>query len=123
MSTIPEKKENIRICSDCKEKITISSKHPLCASCMARRSNKKRPPNKRAPSSLKRKEATQGKGKRKTEIGQPRANFEVVFEEKYSQVLKEVEKLANKEIRTVDEQIVYILKNYLSNTQHPEAIK
>jgi len=117
MSTIPEKKENIRICSDCKEKITISSKHPLCASCMARRSNKKRPPNKRAPSSLKRKEATQGKGKRKTEIGQPRGDFEVVFNEKYSQVLKEVEKLAKEEIRSIDEQIVFILKYYLKGVK------
>jgi len=54
---------------------------------------------------------------------QPRANFEVVFAGKYSQLLKELEKVAEREIRTVDEQIIYIIKTYLSNTQHPEAIK
>ena len=111
------KQENTRICEQCSRNKTISAKHPLCPQCMAQRSNKKRPPNKKAPGCLKRKETAQGKGKHKAEIGQPRANFEVVFSGKYSQVLKEVEKLAEIEIRTVDEQIIYIIKTYLSNTQ------
>ncbi|HUV59816.1 MAG TPA: hypothetical protein VMW09_06855 [Desulfatiglandales bacterium] len=117
MSTPPGKKENIRLCEDCKEKPTISPNNPYCASCMAIRSHKKRPRNKKAAGSTKRKDTTQGQGKRNAEIGQPRADFEVVFSEKYSQVLKEVEKLAEEEIRSTEEQIVYIIKNYLSNTQ------
>ena len=117
------KQENTRICEECSRNKTISATNSLCASCMARRSHKKRPPNKKAPGSLKRKETTQGKGKHKAEIGQPRANFEIVISGKYSQVLKEVEKLAEEEIRTVDEQIIYIIKNYLSNTQHPGVVK
>lgn len=122
MSTIPEKKENTRICEDC-DKTTISPKHPLCASCMAGRSHKKRPPNKKAPASLKRKGSTQSQGKHKAEIGDSGRDMEVVFKGKYGKVLKEVEKLAEEEIRTVDEQIIYIVKSYLSNTQHPGAIK
>jgi len=110
------KQENTRVCEEC-DKTTISPKHPLCASCMARRSNKKRPPNKKALGSLKRKEATQGKSKHKAEIVDPGRNMEIVFSEKYSQVLKEVEKLAEEEIRTVEEEIIYIIKTYLSNTQ------
>jgi hypothetical protein len=117
------KQENTRICSECNKAKTISPKHPLCASCMARRSHKKRPPKKKGSTSIKRKDTTQGQAKHKAEIGQPRANFEIVISGKYSQVLKEVEKLAEEEIRTVDEQIIYIIKSYLSNTQHPGAIK
>jgi hypothetical protein len=111
------KQENTRICQECNKNKTISPKHSLCASCMAHRSHKKRSPNKKASALPIRKRTTQGQGKHKAEIGQPRANFEVVFNEKYGQVLKEVERLAEEEIRTVDEQIIYILKTYLSNTQ------
>jgi len=117
------KQENTRICEKCGNNPTIQPNSPLCASCIGKhawkdgKAKKKRPPNKKVPASLERKETTQGKSKRKAEIGQPRGDFEVIFSEKYGQVLKEVEKLAEIEIRTVDEQIVYILKNYLSNTQ------
>ncbi len=110
----PVKKDNnTRICKDCNEKPTISPKHSLCASCMARLSNKKRLPKKKVLASPKRKGNPQGQGRHRPEIGQPRANFEVVFSGKYSQFLKEIEKLAEEEIRTVDEQIIFILKNYL----------
>jgi hypothetical protein len=45
------KPENARICEDCKERPTMRPNFPLCASCMAKRSNKPR-----APSTKKRKE-------------------------------------------------------------------
>ena len=128
-SPSPEKKENTRICEKCGNNPTIQPNSPLCASCIGKqawkggKAKKKGPSNKKAPASLKRKETTQGKDKHKAEIGQPRPHFEVVFSEKYSQVLKEVERLAEEEIRTVDEQIIYIVKNYLSNTQHPGVVK
>ena len=124
-----EKKKNTRICEKCGKNPTIQPNSPLCASCIGKeawkdgKAKKKRPPNKKAPASLKRKGPTQGQDSHHTKIVQPRANFEVVFSGKYSQVLKEVEKLADEEIRTVDEQIIYIIKNYLSNTPHPGAIK
>jgi len=129
MSTPPEKKENTRICEKCGKNPTIQPNSPLCASCIGKqawkdgKAKKKRHPNKKVSTSTKRKDTTQGHDKRKAEIGQPRAHFEVVFSGKYSQVLKEVEELAEEEIRTVDEQIIYIIKTYLSNTQHPGAVK
>lgn len=116
------KQENTRICAEC-DKTTISPKHPLCASCMARRSNKKRPPKKKVPASHKKKETTQGKGKHKAVIVDSERYMEIVFSQKYSQVLKEVERLAEDQVRTTEEQIIYIIKTYLSNTQQPGAIK
>jgi len=117
------KQENTRICEECSLNKTISSSSPLCASCMARKSHKKRPPKKKISASPKRKDTTQGPSSHKTLIGQPRSDFEVVFSGKYGQILKEIEKLAEEEIRTVDEQIIYIIKTYLSNTQHPGVVK
>jgi len=123
ISVMNEKKENTRICSECGKNLTIQPNSPLCASCIGKqawkdgKAKKKRPLKKKIPASPKRIETTQGKDKHKAEIVDSGRNMEVVFSGKYGQVLKEVEKLANKEIRTVDEQIVYILKNYLSNTQ------
>jgi len=124
------KQENTRICEKCNKNLTIQPNSPLCASCIGKQAwkdgkakKKKQLPKKKIPPSPKKRDITQGKGKHKAEIGQPRANFEVIFSEKYSQVLKEVEKLAEEEIRTVDEQIIYIIKTYLSNTQHPGAVK
>lgn len=107
------KQENERMCSECGSKKTISPNSTLCASCMARRSNKKRPSSKKTLTSFKTKETIKGQDKHKAEIGQSRANFEIVFSGKYRQVLKEVEKLAEEEIRSTEEQIVFILKNYL----------
>jgi len=125
----PEKKENTRICEKCGKNPTIQPNSPLCASCIGKqawkdgKAKKKRPLKKKIPASPKRIETTQGKDKHKAEIVDSGRNMEVVFSGKYGQVLKEVEKLANKEIRTVDEQIIYIIKNYLLNIQHSGAIK
>ena len=119
-SPSPEKKENARICEKCGKKPTIQPNSPLCASCIGKQAwkdgkAKKRPPNKKVPASTKRKETTQGQGKHKAEIGQPRAHFEVIFNEKYSHILNKVQKLAEDEIRSFEEQIVYILKGYLKD--------
>ena len=56
------------------------------------------------------------------EIGQPQAHFEVIFEGKYKDLLKELEKVAEAEVRTIDQQIIWVIKSYL-NTHHLEAIK
>ena len=122
------KQENTRACSKCGERPTIQPNSPLCASCIGKQAwkdgkAKKRPPNKKVPASTKRKETTQGQGKHKAEIGQPRAHFEVIFNEKYSLVLDEVERLAEDQVRTTEEQIIYIIKTYLSNAQQPGVIK
>jgi len=123
------KQENTRICEKCGNNPTIQPNSPLCASCIGKqawkdgKAKKKRPPKKKAPASLERKKTTQGKGKHKAEIVDSERNMEIVFSQKYSQILKEVEKLADDQIRSVPEQIVFIIKTYLSNTQHSGAVK
>jgi len=123
------KQENTRICEKCGNNPTIQPNSPFCASCLGKqawkdgKAKKKRPSKKKAPASLERKETTQGKGKHEAVIVDSERYVEVVFKGKYGQVLKEVEKLAEEEIRTVDEQIIYIVKTYLSNTHHSGIIK
>jgi len=62
------KQENTRICEKCGKNPTIQPNSPLCASCIGKqawkdgKAKKKRPPKKKVPASLERKETTQGKG-------------------------------------------------------------
>ena len=122
------KQENARICSECGKNPTIQPNSPLCASCIGKKAwkdgkaKKKRPSKKKAPGSLKIKETAKGQDKRKGEIGQPQADFPAIFEGKYKDILKELEKVAADEVRTVDEQIIYIIKSYLK-TYHSESVK
>jgi len=113
------KQENVRICEKCGNNPTIQPNSPLCASCIGKqawkdgKAKKKRPLKKKISTSPKRKVAAQGQDKHKIEIVDPGRNMETAFQGKYGQILKEVERLAEEEIRTVDEQIIFILKNYL----------
>lgn len=111
------KQETTRICEKCGKKPTIQASSPLCASCIGKQAWKDGKAKKKIPSKPKRKET---QGTHKSESGQSQANFEVVFSGKYSQVLKEVEKLAEEEIRSIDEQIVFILKNYLKGVKESQ---
>ena len=108
VSAMTEKKENTRICEDCKEKPTISPKHPLCASCMARRSKQGR---------------EKEKGIGQAEILDSGPNIELVLRfGKHGYLLKEIEKLAEEEVRPVDLQVIYMLKKYLSNREVVKSI-
>ena len=120
MSQGNEKPENTRICEDCKKNKTISPKHSLCASCMARRSNKSRHKN-QGPGKPKGKE--KGQGMHKGVIVDTGLYLDAVFGGKYSYLVKELEKVAEEEIRTLDAQTIYILKSYLSNKEHSGNIK
>jgi len=60
------------------------------------------------------------RGKHKAEIVDSERYIEIVFSQKYSQVLKEVEKLAEEQIRSTEEQIVFILKNYLKGVKESQ---
>lgn len=129
--TTTAKKENTRICEDCKEKPTLSPNCPLCPSCMAKRSNQgrsakqepkaKRPrgrPPKMRPTGnhgdcQKGTGATQSMPKpEKAAVG---SNMALTIEfGKYGHILKEIQKLAEEEVRPVELQVIYMLKNALS---------
>lgn len=136
MNEKAKKPENARICGTCEKNITIQPSSPYCASCLSLKAKESRARKKEAIKTVpiiengkqggsmglrKGKEAYLDKDQ--AEISQPRTNFKIIFKGKYSQLLKELEKVAEEEVRTVDEQIVYIIKTYLSNTQHPEVSK
>ena len=128
------KKENARLCEDCGEKPTISPKHKLCASCMAIRSSrarsaKKKPKTKGPGGSPRKKRATksptEAPKKEKTAQGvhkwdSPGAGSDTALTidfGRYSPILRAVEKIAEEELRTIDLQVVYILKHYLDERQ------
>ena len=108
MSTIPEKKENTRICEKCGKNRTIQANSSLCASCIGKQAwkgdKKKQTIDKR-----KNKEAAQNETKQ-SQKNHPGTVVKIEFG-KYSLILKEIEELADSEIRTVEEQIIYILKS------------
>ena len=113
MSTIPEKKENTRICEKCGEKPTIQPSSPLCASCIAKEGWKDRSKNK-SPGHPRKKKTTLDKSK--ADKSQHDSNTAVTIEfGKHASVLREVEKLAEEQIRTIDLEVIYIIKRYLNS--------
>jgi hypothetical protein len=101
------------LCKECGQKPVISPGSSLCASCLARRSNKARGQEK--PQQQQKKEApcrhvvavNKNSEKDQTAIT---LNFG-----KYASVLSEVKTLAEKEMRTIDLQVIYILSRYLED--------
>lgn len=107
------KKENTRLC-EC-GKITLSPTCPYCPSCMAKRSNKDRS-TKKEPKSKRPRGRSPGKRATDSPTGAPKKENTALTIDfgKYSPILREVEKLAEEEMRPVDLQVVYILKHYLN---------
>lgn len=108
--------ETVKICKECNEKPVISPHSDYCASCMARRSNKARaygkPHKPRKPGKATRKQHESTKALR-----EPNTAVTVDFG-KYASVLQEVQDLAEKEMRPVDLQVIYMLKRCLEDKQH-----
>jgi len=104
--------ENKRLCEECGKKPTISPKHTLCPSCMAVRSHKDKKAKRKGPREPNKKSVIHDKPK--AEKFTPRADLELIISfEKYETILKEVKDLAEKEMRPLDLQILYLLKNSL----------
>jgi len=132
---ISEKKQNTRVCeSEGCEKTTLNANCPLCPSCMARKANKSRADKKSSHkkrkhkdgSTLKKKETTRRhkdrrakpKGKTNdkpnTEKTSPDSITALTIEfGEHASILREVEKLAEEEMRPVDLQVIYMVKKYL----------
>ena len=102
ISTSPEKKENKNICKDCGEKPTITPTSPYCPTCLSKKAKKTKISDPQG--GLKAKELQKSKNTVLTiEFG------------RHSQILRQIEKLSEEEMRPVDMQVIYILKNYLEN--------
>lgn len=117
MTTKTEQNQNTRLCEDCGEKPTLSSNCPYCASCMAKRANKKK-----ALGQPKKKKIDHQRPK--IEKPSPRSETGLTIEfGKHASILKEVEKLAEDQMRPIDLQVIYILKNYLNSIQEGQTTK
>lgn len=119
----PEERVGVRLCEDCQEKPTMSPGCPYCPSCMSRRAQKARKLQGSSPKTPRR-EAQKGLNKanlasRDKCLPQPRESFTeadtalTVEFGKYPHVLREVERLAEEEMRPVDLQVIYMLKTCL----------
>jgi len=120
--TVTEKIENKRMCSKCKDNFTISPANDLCASCMARKSNEARKSNNAGKAKLKalaksnRKANNKGKGKAEKSILVPISKLEINFDH-YKILFDQIHDLATEQIRTPEQQILYLLKT------HPNLVK
>ncbi|MDQ7838269.1 MAG: hypothetical protein RDU59_07235 [Thermodesulfobacteriota bacterium] len=119
----PEEQVGVRLCEDCQEKPTMSPGCPYCPSCMSRRAQKARKLQGSSPKTPRR-EAQKGVNKAKLApwdkcLPQPRESFteadtalKVDFG-KHAHILREIEKLAEQQIRPVELQVIYMLKTCL----------
>ena len=107
----------VKLCEDCGEKPTLHPNSKLCAGCMARRSHK----NKKRPESAFKASKKKSKGgtKRKAAKTFEDANVIIEFGE-YAPVLKEIEKIADQEMRPLGLQIIYMLDRYLKSASKGE---
>jgi len=127
------KPPNTRVCSDCNERTTLSPNCPLCPQCMAKRSNAKakvkkepEPPKPGAgPDQRRATERPQDRRSRPDEgpsmpflAKAPEAGsngtLTIAFGRTHAGILRQVEKLAEQELRPVDLQCIYMLREYLN---------
>jgi len=119
-----DKIKNTRVCeTDGCGKITFGPNCPLCPSCMAKKANKKRAANKtvhekneKVISNKKQQNETQGQ--LKVEEASPGDDMTLVIEfRKHGAILKTIREMAEEELRPVDMQVIYMLKNQLRSIQ------
>jgi hypothetical protein len=113
-----EKEENGRLC-DC-GKPTISPNCPYCPSCMAKKSNEARAVKQKAEKRAAEKpsggrkveEATHDMPKQEKPPARPSTALAIDFG-KYADVLEQVKRRAEEEIRPIDLQVIFMLKQGL----------
>lgn len=119
---LPFKKENTRICEECREKETISPKHALCARCLGGKARKGKKGPKSPHGTADGENATSGIAK--AEISLPRGDMEVVISfKKHASILTEIKQLAEREFRSVEMQVLFALKIFLENDGDRDSIQ
>ena len=98
------------LCADCGERERMGSS-PYCPRCMAIRGNKARAKNK-DPEKPKKAKDTQGQAKAKTQAREGNTALRIEFG-RHVGILRKIEDLAEKEIRPVECQVIYMLKRQL----------
>lgn len=111
MEYTQEATKQVKLCSTCHIKPTISESSNICASCMAKKANEKMRLSKMAGNRAKPEKTKEDK--RHTEKVAPRPSQAVTIDfSQYAHVLKQVVDLAEVEIRPLNLQIIYLLKRH-----------
>jgi len=100
----------VRLCSTCKTKKTISPRHDICGSCLAAKGKLKREQTaKNALLATKTEKVKEDKGP--VEKAAHSKDMKVVVDfAKYPSILNHIQKLADDQIRPVDAQIIFLIK-------------
>lgn len=111
----PNKRDvEIRLCSKCKERPTLSPSCPYCPSCMSKRAKKAK--KTKCKSFNKPKKQTEVFCMTETKKPPQNKNTTLTIDfEKYPDILKRIEELAKEDVRPVDLQAIYMLKNSLKS--------
>lgn len=124
---VQEKKEAVKLCETCKEKPVIHPNSKECASCMAKRAHKAKD---KAPKEKKTKKAPSKKQSPRTgvdaHIDRREAEEEpviLVHFDGYGEILEEIERLAKEETRTVELQVIHLLKRSLAATPPQDIVR
>ena len=115
------------LCEECKTKPVISLGSRLCASCMAIRSNKDRKKIQKAggrPKGRPKKTPPQSKSSPRPGIKDYMDRMEAKTEpvitvhfDEHKEILEEISRLAGEETRTLELQVIHLLKSSLAATQ------
>jgi len=108
------------LCAECGERERMGSS-PYCARCMAIRGNKARAKKKNGEKPQKLRD-TKVKPKAENAPEEPHAALRIEFG-KHVAVLREIERLADQEIRPIECQVIYMLKAQLENSKEKRTEK
>jgi len=105
------------LCSDCQEKETLGNS-PYCASCLGVRGNRAKAAKAKSKRAEKPEKAKKTQSKPKSKKAQGKANTALTIEfGKHVSILRQIESLADREIRPVDCQVIYMLKTQLARVE------
>lgn len=122
-TSVPEKTKVL--CSDCLEKERLGNS-PFCASCLGIRGNRakavkaKDKGTEKPTKARKAQSKPKGRPKSKKPLSKTDTALRIEFG-KHASILREVESLADKEIRPVECQVIYMLKKQLTREEEVQA--
>lgn len=117
---IVKENQKIKLCTECHKNPPMSKGGAFCASCMAKKANNKR---KQATGMTVKAPNLEKTGEDKGEKGQVEkppcgVNMKVVIDfNKYPHIFKQVQELADDEMRVFDAQIIFLLKRHFDTVK------
>ena len=109
-----------RLCRICGENPPLHKNNEMCPSCMSKKSWEKRRSKNKGPDTPKKKTdakcITHTKDTQEKPVRGQNTAITIEFGE-HAAILQDIEKLSIQELRPVDIQIIYMLRNYLADTK------